>query len=35
MFVRRSSIFKKLSSRDIDNLTYKEARKMANYARRY
>ena len=33
MFVHSSSRFKKLSSRDIDNLTYKEARQIANYAR--
>ena len=34
MFVHSSSRFQKLSSRDIDKLTYKEARKIANYARR-
>ena len=33
MFVHSSSRFQKLSSRDIDNLTYKEARQIANYAR--
>ena len=33
MFVHSSSRFKKLSSIDIDNLTYKEARQIANYAR--
>ena len=33
MFIHSSSRFQKLSSRDIDNLTYKEARQIANYAR--
>ena len=33
MFVHSSSRFQKLSSRDINNLTYKEARQIANYAR--
>ena len=33
MFVHSSSRFQNLSSRDIDNLTYKEARQIANYAR--
>ena len=33
MFVHSSSRFQKLSSRDIDKLTYKEARQIANYAR--
>ena len=33
MFVHSSSRFQKLSSREIDNLTYKEARQIANYAR--
>ena len=33
MYVHSSSRFQKLSSRDINNLTYKEARQIANYAR--
>ena len=33
MFVHSSSRFQKLSNRDINNLTYKEARQIANYAR--
>ena len=33
MFVHSSSRFQKLSNTDIDNLTYKEARQIANYAR--
>ena len=33
MFIHSSSRFQKLSSIDIDNLTYKEARQIANYAR--
>ena len=33
MFIHSSSRFQKLSSRDIDNLTDKEARQIANYAR--
>ena len=33
MFVHSSSRFQKLSNKDINNLTYKEARQIANYAR--
>ena len=33
MFVHSSSRFQKLSNTDINNLTYKEARQIANYAR--